>query len=75
MAFADAGYQVVAKSTENPESEVVGHVALRPGKRRALDASRQARSLDQIERLKEKELFHACFLIRQRSCSRHVIRR
>ena len=52
MVFADAGYQGVAKRTENTGKNVVWHVAMRPGKRRALGASKHARILDQIERIK-----------------------
>ena len=52
MVFADAGYQGVAKRTENAGKNVVWHVAMRPGKRRALGASKHARILDQIERIK-----------------------
>ncbi len=52
MVFADAGYQGVAKRTENTGKNVVWHVAMRPGKRRALGASRHAQILDQIERIK-----------------------
>jgi IS5 family transposase len=52
MVFADAGYQGVAKRTENTGKNVVWHVAMRPGKRRALGASRHPRILDQIERIK-----------------------
>src|SRR6516165_52691 len=35
--FADAGYQGVAKRKENRDSRARWHVAMRPGKRRALD--------------------------------------
>jgi IS5 family transposase len=52
MVFADVGYQGVAKRTENTGKSVVWHVAMRPGKRRALGASKHARILDQIERIK-----------------------
>ncbi|WHZ11511.1 MAG: Mobile element protein [Burkholderiaceae bacterium] len=37
--FADAGYQGVAKREETRDIEVNWHVAMRPGKRRALDKS------------------------------------
>lgn len=39
VVFADAGYQGVAKREEAKELEVVWHIAMRPGKRRALDPS------------------------------------
>ena len=52
MVFADSGYPGVAKRNENTEKNLVWHVAIRPGKRRALGASRHARILDQIERIK-----------------------
>lgn len=38
--FADAGYQGVAKREEAKDLAVNWHIAMRPGKRRALDASR-----------------------------------
>ncbi|SCK54620.1 transposase, IS5 family [Variovorax sp. HW608] len=51
--FADAGYQGVAKRTENRGTKVRWHVAMRPGKRRALDkASAMGAVLDRIEHLK-----------------------
>jgi transposase, IS5 family len=49
--FADAGYQGVGK--RNPDSFVKWHVAMRPGKRRALDKTRESnRLIDQVEQLK-----------------------
>jgi IS5 family transposase len=51
--FADAGYQGVAKREEAKDLLVNWHVALRPGKRRALDKSRASqRFIDQLETLK-----------------------
>jgi IS5 family transposase len=51
--FADAGYQGVAKREEAKDLPVNWHVALRPGKRRALDKSRASqRFIDQLETLK-----------------------
>lgn len=51
--FADAGYQGVAKRKENRGAKTRWHVAMRPGKRRALDkASAMGAVLDQIEHLK-----------------------
>jgi IS5 family transposase len=49
--FADAGYQ---GSMKRPEATgVVWHVAMRPGKRRALDKSRAShRLVDEVERIK-----------------------
>ena len=38
-AFGDAGYQGVEKRPENRECPVLWHVAMRPGKRRALSRS------------------------------------
>jgi transposase, IS5 family len=49
--FADAGYQGVGK--RNPDCFVKWHVAMRPGKRRALDKTRESnRLIDQVEQLK-----------------------
>lgn len=52
VAFGDAGYQGVDKRADaNPD--VKWHVAMRPGKRRALDKSRVADALiDQAEKIK-----------------------
>lgn len=51
--FADAGYQGVAKRKENRDTKAHWHVAMRPGKRRALDkASAIDVLLDRIEHLK-----------------------
>jgi IS5 family transposase len=51
--FADAGYQGVAKRKENRDSKARWHVAMRPGKRRALDkTSAMGAVLDRIEHLK-----------------------
>jgi transposase, IS5 family len=53
VAFADAGYQGVAKREELSDSKTQWHVALRPGKRKALDPKREShRLLEQVERLK-----------------------
>lgn len=40
--FAEAGYQGVAKREEAKNLEVDGHIAMPPGKRRALDKSRKS---------------------------------
>jgi len=48
VVFADAGYQGVAKREEAKDLDVQWHVAMRPGKRRALDKSRKS------DRLREK---------------------
>ena len=48
VVFADAGYQGVAKREEAKALDVQWHVAMRPGKRRALDMSRKS------DRLREK---------------------
>jgi IS5 family transposase len=52
VAFADAGYQGAHKCPDAKEC-VTWHVAMRPGKRRALDKAHPVDSLiDEIERLK-----------------------
>lgn len=51
-AFGDAGYQGVEKREENRDSAVTWHVALRPGKRRALPDTESGRLCEQIEKLK-----------------------
>jgi IS5 family transposase len=49
--LADAGYQGVGK--RNPDIDVNWHIAMRPGKRRALDLSRPlAAMIDELERTK-----------------------
>ncbi|MGH8430381.1 MAG: IS5 family transposase, partial [Solimonas sp.] len=49
--LADAGYQGAGK--RNPDIEVNWHIAMRPGKRRALDLSRPlALMIDEVERIK-----------------------
>ncbi len=51
--YADAGYKGVAKREEGRDIEVNWHVAMRPGKRRALDKqSPLGSTLDKIEQLK-----------------------
>jgi transposase, IS5 family len=50
--FGDAGYQGVEKREENQNSTVSWHVALRPGKRRALPDTESGRLAEQIERIK-----------------------
>lgn len=50
--FADAGYQGVGKRDECKGIEVTWHVAMRPGKRKALDKDSEIGKLrDQIERI------------------------
>ena len=50
-AFGDAGYQGIAKRDEAGTAN--WHVAMRPGKRRALDRSRKSNAIvDEIERIK-----------------------
>jgi IS5 family transposase len=52
-AFGDAGYQGVAKRDETKDLDVNWHVAMRPGKRKALDKSRASKRLiDELETLK-----------------------
>ena len=50
--YADAGYQGVEKREENLEVPVTWHVAMRPGKRRALPDTPWGALLEQIERAK-----------------------
>jgi IS5 family transposase len=51
--FADAGYQGVAKREEAKGLDVTWHVAMRPGKRKALDKNRASKRLiDELEKLK-----------------------
>jgi IS5 family transposase len=53
--FADAGYQGVAKREEVQGIEANWHVAMRPGKRRALDKdSPMGAVLDQLEHIKAR---------------------
>jgi IS5 family transposase len=52
IAFGDAGYQGVEKRKENRTSHVNGHVAMRPGKRRALPDNEVGRIEEKIEKLK-----------------------
>jgi IS5 family transposase len=51
-AFGDAGYQGVEKREENRNSGVSWHVALRPGKRRALPDTESGRLAEQVEQIK-----------------------
>ena len=52
LAFGDAGYQGVEKRLD-AKANVVWHVAMRPGKRRALNKDNEADAiLEQIEKLK-----------------------
>ena len=52
IAFGDAGYQGVEKQTD-AKADVTWHVAMRPGKRRALSKDNEADTLiDQAEKLK-----------------------
>ena len=52
VAFGDAGYQGIDKRAD-ARADVTWHVAMRPGKRRALDKANAADALiDQVERLK-----------------------
>jgi transposase, IS5 family len=50
--YADAGYQGMDKREENLEVPVTWHVAMRPGKRRALPVTPWGTLLEQIEKLK-----------------------
>jgi IS5 family transposase len=52
VAFGDAGYQGIDKRAD-ARADVTWHVAMRPGKRRALDKTNGADALiDQVEKLK-----------------------
>ena len=51
--YADAGYQGVGKREETQGMDINWHVAMRPGKRRALDKTTALGGIsDQIEKLK-----------------------
>jgi IS5 family transposase len=50
--FGDAGYQGVEKREENQDNEATWHVAMKPGKRRALPETLLGELLDQIEHAK-----------------------
>ena len=50
--FSDAGYQGVEKRKENLETPVTWHVAMRPGKRRALSKDAVDELLERIEHAK-----------------------
>jgi IS5 family transposase len=53
VVFADAGYEGVSKREEAKDLNVDWHVAMRPGKRRALDKSRESgRLTEKVEKLK-----------------------
>jgi transposase, IS5 family len=53
--FADAGYQGVAKREETQNIQANWHVAMRPGKRRALDKSTPMGAImDQLEQVKAR---------------------
>ncbi len=53
--FADAGYQGVAKREEAQALDVSWHVAMRPGKRKALDKNRASnRFMDELETIKAR---------------------
>lgn len=51
-AFGDAGYQGVEKREEPLETPVTWHVAMRPGKRRALDKSPEGEPQEWLEQAK-----------------------
>ena len=52
VAFGDAGYQGVEKREENMEMPVTWHVAMRQGKRRALDGSPEGEQTEWLEQAK-----------------------
>ena len=51
-AFGDAGYQGVEKREENLETPVNWHIAMRPGKRRALDRGPLGEMMEKLEQAK-----------------------
>ena len=53
-AFGDAGYQGVEKRDENLECPVTWHIALRPGKRKALRDTPQGKLVEWIEHTKAR---------------------
>ena len=53
-AFGDAGYQGVEKRDENLECPVTWHIALRPGKRKALKDTPQGNLVEWIEHTKAR---------------------
>ena len=50
--FGDAGYQGVEKRPERKDRQIQWHIALRPGKRRALGNSKLDRVTEQLEQSK-----------------------
>ncbi len=53
VVFADAGYRGIEKRDEAKDLEVTWHVAMQPGKRRALNPkNRRDRLLEKVEKLK-----------------------
>ena len=50
--FGDAGYQGIEKREENLETPVNWHIAMRPGKRRALDRSPLGEMMEKLEQAK-----------------------
>ncbi|MBI3903712.1 MAG: IS5 family transposase [Nitrosomonadales bacterium] len=52
MAFGDAGYQGIEKRSEHVGTPVQWQVAMRPGKRRALDQSDEGRLQERLEQVK-----------------------
>ena len=52
MAIGDAGYQGVEKREENQDTPVVWHVAMKPGKRQALDDTPLGQIEEQLEKVK-----------------------
>ena len=52
--FADAGYVGVAKRKENQDRKVNWHVAMRPGKRRALPETSLGKALEALEHTKAR---------------------
>jgi transposase, IS5 family len=54
VVFGDAGYTGVAKREENRDTDVMWQIAMKPGKRRLLPATRLGRLLEEIEHAKAR---------------------
>jgi len=70
VAYGDAGYRRVEKRDGQKNVAARRHVALRPGKRRALPNNRQGRIAEQLERLKASvraKVEHPFHMIKNRS--------
>ncbi|MCA6218453.1 IS5 family transposase [Ideonella sp. B7] len=74
--FADAGYQGVDKRPEAQDLTVNWHIAMRPGKRAALDKTRAlAQAIDRVEQIKASiraKVEHPFRVIKQQFCHAKV---